>query len=306
MGLFPVSRSSEETPVTDRSTNALLGHPDDARLLILNADDFGMCHAVNEAVVGAFAHKIVTSTTLMTPCPWAPHAMQLLAEHPEIAFGVHLTLVSDFAIYRWGPVASKSSVPSLIDASGFFYRYEQIPDLLAQATIEELETEFRAQINIVLGAGLTPTHLDWHCLADGRRPDIFDLTLRLAQEHGLALRVHERANAARVHALGLPATDHDVLDSYRYDAADKSATFARLLRALPPGLTEWAVHPSLGGAEAQALEPENWRIRRADYDFLISPDARQILDEEGIVLLDYRALQVIWARHVDLSPLPPS
>jgi len=282
--------------VPEPTTNALLGYPDDARLLILNADDFGMCHAVNVATVEAFGSGVLTSTTLMTPCPWAPHAMRLLAEHPEIAFGVHLTLVSDFAIYRWGPVASKSAVPSLIDAAGFFYLYDQIPELLARATIAEVETEFRAQIQTVLDAGLAPTHLDWHCLADGRRPDIFDLTLRLAQEYGLALRVHDRANAARVHALGLPAADHDVLDSYRYDPADKPAIYTRLLRALPPGLTEWAVHLSLGNAEAQALEPENWRIRRADYDFLISPEARSLLDDEGIILQDYRALQSVWAR----------
>jgi hypothetical protein len=45
-------------------TNRLLGYPADARLLIINADDFGMCHAVNEAIIGTLKEGIVQSTSL--------------------------------------------------------------------------------------------------------------------------------------------------------------------------------------------------------------------------------------------------
>jgi chitin disaccharide deacetylase len=283
------------TPVDERQTNRLLGYPDDARLLIINADDFGMCHASTEAPLRALRDGIATSTTLMTPCPWAPHAMRALREHPDIPFGVHLTLVSEFANYRWGPLSARVTVPSLIDATGSFNPNDRIPDLLAGARLDDVEREFRAQIETVLAASLSPTHLDWHCIADGGREDIFDLTFRLAREYGLAMRIHDRSHAAACQRMGLPATDHNVLDSYHLGAVDKSARFAQLLRELPVGLSEWAVHPSLGDAEAQALEPENWRIRRADLDFLVSDEARALLDEEGIVLLDFRALQRVWA-----------
>jgi predicted glycoside hydrolase/deacetylase ChbG (UPF0249 family) len=277
-------------------TNHLLGYPADARLLIINADDFGICHAVNEAIIGAIDDGLVASTSLMTPCPWAPHAIQLLADRPEQPFGVHLTMVNDFGPYRWGPRASRDRVPSLVDETGYFYRYERIPELLAGARLEELELEFRAQIETVLATGLRPTHLDWHCLADGGRPDIFDLSFDLAREYGLAMRTHEREHAERCQSAGLPSIDHPVLDSYHMDPAEKPARYAQLLRELPAGLTEWAVHPSLGDAEAQALEPENWRIRRADYDVFTSQETRDIIDEEGIILLDYRALQPLWVR----------
>ncbi len=276
------------------STNALLGYPEDARLLILNADDFGMCHANNEAILQSLLDGVVTSTTLMTLCPWAPQAMQLLREHPDIPFGVHLTLVTDFHIYRWGPVASKSAVPTLVDESGYLFQYDAQKVMLAQAKIEEVEVEFRAQIDTVLAAGLRPTHLDWHCLADGGRPDIFELTFRLAQEHGLAMRIHLPESAAYCRKHGLPVHDHAVLDSYRYAPSEKAAWFTKLLKELPPGLTEWAVHPSLGDAEAQALEPETWQIRRADYDFAVAPATRELIEQEGIVLLDFRALQHVW------------
>jgi predicted glycoside hydrolase/deacetylase ChbG (UPF0249 family) len=217
--------------------------------------------------------------------------MQLLKNHPDLPFGVHLTLICERLAYRWGPLASKDKVPSLLDEAGYFYTDDRNQELLARAALDEVELEFRAQIEAVLAAQLTPTHLDWHCLADGGRADIFDLTLALAREYGLALRTHARASADKCRRAGLPAIDHDVLDSYALSTEGKAARYAQLLRELPPGLSEWAVHPSLGDAEAQAIEPGSWHVRKADFDFLISPAARDILDEEGIVLIDYRALQ---------------
>src|SRR5947207_15090551 len=95
-------------------TNKLLGYPEDARLLIINADDFGMCHAINEAIFRTLKEGVVRSTTLMVPCPWALHAMHLLGENPDMAFGVHLTVICDRAHYRWGPLAPRDKVTSLL------------------------------------------------------------------------------------------------------------------------------------------------------------------------------------------------
>ena len=283
--------------MTERQTNRLLGYPEDARLLIINADDFGMCHSVCEAILTTLKDGIVSSTTVMAPCPWAHHAMHMLKENPDIAFGVHLTLVSDFANYRWGPMSSRGDVPSLTNEAGYFYNYDRIPELLARADLAEVELEFRAQIEAVLAEGLKPTHLDWHCLADGGRPGISELSHALALEYGLAMRTHNRPFAGQCQGLGLPTSDHDVLDSYHMGSpSGKSAQFARLLRALPAGLTEWAVHPSLGNEESRALEPENWQIRRADYDCMRLPEMRNLLAEEGIVLINYEPLQKLWAQ----------
>ena len=67
-----------------------------------------------------------------------------------------------------------------------------------------------------------------------------------------------------------------------------------LLRDLPTGLSEWAVHPGLDTPELLAIEIENNHIRQTDYDFLVSQQAKEIAKEEGIILLDYRALQKVW------------
>jgi predicted glycoside hydrolase/deacetylase ChbG (UPF0249 family) len=280
--------------VSQPSTNELLGYPRDARLLIINADDYGMCHAITAGIVRAASEGIVTSTSLMAPCPWAPYATTLLEEHPEIPFGVHLTMVAEHPRYRWSSLVSKDRVPSLIDESGCFYTDDRREEILARAMIEEIEVEFRAQIGSVLATGLKPTHLDWHCLADGGRPDIFALTFALAREYGLALRAHFPSSAEICRNAGLPVADHGVLDSYGLDSTGKTDRYLALLHQLPAGLSEWAIHPSLGDAEAQAMEPGSWQVRKADLDFALSPAARQVIEEEGIVLLSYRELQRAW------------
>lgn len=281
--------------MTNRPVNDLLGYPPDARLLIINADDFGVSHAVNAGILRTLTNGVVRSTTLMAPCPWAMHALRLLRDHPDIAFGVHLTVISEFADYRWGPLTPRHEVPSLLDETGYFYSNDRQAELLVRATLEELETEFRAQIETVLAAGLKPTHLDWHCLFDGGRPDVFDLTLGLACEYGLALRVFDPTRSERLQRRGLPTVDHGVVDSTRLPTAGKAARFVRMLRELPAGLSEWAVHPGLGSAEARAIDGW-WPKRAADLRFLVSREARETVAVEGIVLLDYRALQAIWDR----------
>ena len=68
-----------------------------------------------------------------------------------------------------------------------------------------------------------------------------------------------------------------------------------MLRELPAGLSEWAVHPGLGTAEARAIDGW-WAKRVADFEFLVSPEARETVEAEGIILVDYRELQAIWCR----------
>jgi chitin disaccharide deacetylase len=86
------------------------------------------------------------------------------------------------------------------------------------------------------------------------------------------------------------------LDSYDLDTVGKAARYARMLRALLVGLSEWALHPGVGNAELRAAVP-TWRVRQSDLDFIVSQEARAILPilhEEGIVLVDYRALRALW------------
>ncbi len=275
-------------------TNSLLGYPNDTRLLIMNADDFGMCHAINAAILRAFREGLVTSTSLMTPCPWSLHAITLLKENPDLPFGVHLTVICETSNYGWGPLAPREKALSLLNERGYFYNIENIPRFLAQARLEEVETEFRAQIETVLSAGLKPTHLDWHCLRNGGREDIFDLTFELAKEYRLAMRAYDSPYMEKLHGEGLPADDYPLLDSYSLDKERQLAQLMQRLRDLPAGLSEIAVHPGLSSEELQTIEPDSWRVRQTDLEFTLSAQAREIIRQEGIILLSYKPLQEVW------------
>jgi predicted glycoside hydrolase/deacetylase ChbG (UPF0249 family) len=277
------------------SNNQLLGYPDDARLLLINADDFGMCHSINVATVEAMRSGIVTTTSLMACCPWAWEAMEILRDDSSLPFGVHLTLVNEMPGYRWGPVASKDTVPSIVNPNGFFFGHSEIPRLYAQADLADVEREFRAQIDRVLGFGLQPTHLDWHCVLDGGRPDILDLTLRLCDEHGLAMRVNGPELRETSIAAGKPANDTPIIDGYSLPVDEKNAIWARKLGELPAGFHQWAAHVSTGDAEAQAMEPDAWRVRKTDFDFFTSEAAKALIEANGIELVDYRRVQQLWA-----------
>jgi chitin disaccharide deacetylase len=274
-------------------TNNLLGYSADARLLFVNADDFGMCHAVNVAIIRSLEEGIVGSCSVMIPCPWALHALTWLHEVPDVPFGVHLTSVSEQPAYRWGPITCRTEVPSLVDETGYFYPESRVQEFLHQVDVTELEREYRAQIEHVLGVGLQPTHLDSHCAIHTRRDEIFEMTLGLARQYGLPLRAYYRPFIEKMRRRGYPTNDHELMDSYELDTADKAALYARMLRALPVGLNEWAVHPGVGNAELRAVEP-SWRVRHTDFDFVVSQAARTILEEEGIILVDYGALRALW------------
>lgn len=281
---------------SNNQTNQLLGYPPDARLLILNTDDFGMCHSINETVIQAVRQGAASSCTLMVPCPWGLHGMHLLRENPDIPFGVHLTAVSEAVYYRWGPLTSKEKVPSLVDEAGYFYSEARIPEFLAQVNLAELEVEFRAQIEAVLAGGLNPTHVDSHCGIHTRREDIFDMTVGLAGEYGLAIRVSEPPLIEKIKRQGLPSPDYDILDSYRVETQAKPAYYFEGLRSLPAGLTEWAVHPSLATGELKAIG-NSWPVRQADFEFLMSPETKAIIEQEGIIVLNYKPLQELWQAH---------
>jgi hypothetical protein len=138
----------------------LLGYPEDSRLLIVNADDFGSCHANNAAILEAITGGIVTSTTLMTPCPWAPEALRMLRSHPEIAFGVHLTLISEFDGYRWGSLSPRDQVPSLLDDDGYF---------CGLAVSDELLSSRAAAMTSWSSRSVSPESTEWRCGCTAQR-----------------------------------------------------------------------------------------------------------------------------------------
>src|SRR6266852_1500416 len=169
-----------------------LGYAADAKLLIVHADDLAVAHSVNAASFDALDKGAVTSASIMVPCPWLTEVAAYAKNHPDADLGLHLTLTSEWKIYRWGPVEAKDKVPSLLDPAGYLW-----PETLPAAQnlkAEEAEREIRAQIEQAMAAGIHPTHLDSHMGVLFSRPDLFAVYVKVAHEYKLpflALRTPE-------------------------------------------------------------------------------------------------------------------
>jgi hypothetical protein len=107
---------------------------------MIRCDDVGMCHGVNTAVRELAATGLPFSTSVMFACPWYREAVEILADHPEIGVGVHLTLNSEWEHYKWGPVLGAARVPSLVDANGHFHPSEAA-FAAARPDLEEVRAE---------------------------------------------------------------------------------------------------------------------------------------------------------------------
>src|SRR5689334_2016529 len=223
-----------------------LGYPSDAKLLIVHADDVAETHAVNVATFKALENGYVNSASIMVACPWFPEAADFAKTHPEADLGLHLTLTSERVYYRWGPVAAKDKVASLVDANGYFHHdWEQHPKIEAK----DVETELRAQIERALAMGVRPTHLDSHqyrLIENGK--EIFDVLVRVAHQYKLPVFVTRDwfADHAYLQESLSPndiVLDHTVTIGPEVPAEQWVDFYVSALKNLKPGVTEFVIHP---------------------------------------------------------------
>jgi predicted glycoside hydrolase/deacetylase ChbG (UPF0249 family) len=274
-----------------------MGYGRDAKLLIVHADDLGMTHAVNAASVQALQSGLVNSASMMVPCPWFPEIADYARNHPDADLGLHLTLTSERVYVRWGPVASKEKVPSLLDSAGYFFH-----DWNAETRInpKEAELEIRAQIERAYAVGVHPTHLDTHqyrLIASGK--ELFEVVLRVAREYQLPVFVTRDWFAEHPYlepSLGPRdiVVDHTVTIEPTVPAEKWVEFYTTALRNLQPGVTEFVIHLAFDGEEMQAAtrERDTWGAawRQRDFDFFTSAEFRRLLQEQNIKLISWREL----------------
>ena len=270
-----------------RSLNEALGHPDDAKLVVLSCDDLGAFHASNEGVLQAMRTGVATCASLMVPAPWARHAVQHLQPGDDI--GVHLTLVSEHPEYRWGPL---TYAPSLQSGDGGFP--STLDDLWEHADSEEVLRECRAQVERALLWGVDVTHLAPHLTSITLRPEFFDVYLELAAEYRLPIRLPSSIslNEAGFDFRGL-ARDEGVLFPDHFDHDWSSGSRQRVLDSinkLQSGVTEIHVQPVIDSPEVRALGDVclGWTD---DLALITGSEVREALAAVGATLIGYRQIR---------------
>ena len=275
-----------------------LGYNSSDKILIVNADDAGMCHAANSAVTDALENGLVSSCTVMVPCPWFLEMAAYGKANPSKDIGIHLAHTSEWGKYRWGPVAPKEQVPGLVDQSG--YLWHEVPDVYSNATPAEALIEGRAQVRRALAAGIDVTHLDSHMGTLQLRPDFLQVYLQLAVEFKLPVRMASQETFDRFGfpklrdefaAKGIVFPDHFVYEELKEESKDVKGFWTKVLKNLKPGVTELYIHPALVSDELKAITG-TWQTRSKEYEvFTKDPEMRQLIKDEHIKLIGYRPLR---------------
>jgi predicted glycoside hydrolase/deacetylase ChbG (UPF0249 family) len=280
-----------------------MGYSKNDKLLIVHADDVGIAHSVNRATFSALESGRVTSASVMAPGPWLQEVADYLRENPETDLGLHLTLSSEWHAFKWGPVASINSVPTLINPLGYFFT---IREALAQIDPREAETELRAQVGLARDIGIEPTHLDSHQLLLFLRPDLFQAYLKVGRDTGIPILLSKRIFAMIRQRMAGAAPDwesflepqdillDDVLSISPEEAADGwPSYYRRAIQSLRPGVSQLIVHvgedgPELRGMAGDSAFGASWRQRELDY--LTGAEFGELLRQENVTLITWRQI----------------
>lgn len=275
-----------------------LGYPPNARALILHADDLGIAHSVNHASIEALAAGWISSASLMVPCPWFAEIAAYARAHPELDFGLHLTLTSEWKYYRWAGLLGPSLTPSLHDTTG--YLHATTTAAVANMKPEEVAAELRAQIRRAQDAGISITHLDTHMGVLFQTPELFAVYLQLGRENNLPVLIPREQLAQQApHLLELLTPADLVIDRVWLVPTGTPPdqwleTYIRLIDNLPPGITELIVHLGYAQDELEAITIDHpdfgaaWRKR--DWEVVRHDAFREALRRNHVILTTWREL----------------
>ena len=270
------------------------------RRLIVNADDFGRSHSINQAVIQAHQRGILTTASLMVNGAACEEAVQLARQNPTLGVGLHLSLA--FGTSALPP----SEIPDLVDTQGNFsndpvktgFKY-----FINRRCHPQLEKEISAQFERFQQTGLPLDHVNGH-LHFHLHPTIFKiiahnaphwnvrhfrftrdpffLNARLAKgrwfyrlSHAIIFRILSRRAAGNFAGWNVRSPSH-VFGLLQHALVDEDFIL-RLLPELPPGDSELYSHPSLDDF-------------KHEFDALISPRVRETIERCGIKLIRYGEL----------------
>lgn len=276
--------------------------------LIINADDFGIHPAVNEAVRKAATEGILTSTSLMAGGDAFDEAVEMARSMPSLGIGIHLTLVGGIK-----PVLPPSEVSSLTWDNGVFchdYGKLIVRDLEGKISLSEVYAEWDAQIQKIMNTGLPVTHMDGHqhmhmwphfypiardlakkyhisCMRVPDEDVLFGMKdghiIRWAAKNGLSLlsRMH-RPDLKKNH---IRTNDH--FFGMLYGGHLSPERFAKFILQTKPGITEIMCHPS---ADTRAMEDTfHWGYHGEDeLAGLLADINRELIEKKQISLISYR------------------
>jgi predicted glycoside hydrolase/deacetylase ChbG (UPF0249 family) len=255
--------------------------------LIVRGDDMGFAHSGNEALIKAFREGIEKSVEVIVPSPWFPEAVKLLKENPDLDVGIHLVLTSEWDNIKWRPLTEASS---LKDSSGYFYPMiwpnNNYPDqaLLQHSwKIEDIEKEWRAQIELAKKKIPGLSHISGHMGCTNMNDSVKALAKKLAREYEIDIDPSE---------FGVKSISYD---GPKQTSEEKVNSFIKMLEKLQAGnIYLFVDHPGLNTTELQAIHHIGYEDvavdRQGVTDMLTNERVKAAIAKKGIQLISYKDL----------------
>ncbi|RPI80059.1 MAG: ChbG/HpnK family deacetylase [Chloroflexi bacterium] len=282
-----------------------LGFSPNDRLVIIHADDIGMCQSTISAFEDLSQAGIVSSGAVMVPCAWFPSAAAYCRSNPQIDMGVHLTLTCEWDAYRWAPVSTRETSSGLLDSEGYFHRDNEAVFLNAQP--QSVQLELQAQIERALAVGIDVTHIDTHMgtvvhpkfiQAYGMLAIMYrlpPLAARLDEAGHIALGMDQETAASasamisQLEEAGIPL--HDGISWVDLQITeDRPGHYRKLFEDLPAGLSRIYFHPAKDTPETRAIS-KDWKSRVEDYQIFMDQELCAFIRQLGIHIIGYRPLR---------------
>lgn len=245
------------------------------KILIVNADDFGLTAGVSRGILEAHRRGIVTSTTVLVNRPIAPAQVEEL-KASGLGVGVHLNLTLGT------PVVNPRRVPSLVNPEGRFVRDAR--EAAARARVDEARIELGTQIDAFRAMmGRFPTHLDTHHHV-GRLEPVRGVVLDFARALRVPVRSQDAEARGAARSLGIRTPDHFMGEAGAEPYWSRERVLEHLA-ALPTGLSEFMTHP--GYFDDELAYSRYGRQREIELAGLTDPDVRRAAQATGVRLAHF-------------------
>ncbi|MDG3583045.1 polysaccharide deacetylase family protein [Galbibacter pacificus] len=279
-----------------------LGYTPTDKLLIIHADDAGLCYAENRATKKALKEGIVNSYSIMVPCPWAYEMATFAKENPAFDCGIHLTLTCEWKHYKFGPVLPANEVPSLVDGNGHFYPKRAM--MKENANPEEVKKELIAQVERALSWGIQPTHLDSHMFTTGLTKGIIQVYREVGKLFKIPIFLSRQLlNDFKMDTEQyLRETDFTIDNVFTgewkwFEGEGLAAYYDWSLKNLKEGFNIILIHPAYDDAEMQgvAIDHPNFGAawRQCDLDYFTSNRTKNLIEKYNIKLITWSNLKAI-------------
>ena len=281
------------------------------KYLIINADDFGLCHSANAAVMDLFESGSLLSSTVMVPCPGADEAIEFSINNPQYAIGVHLTHTNEWqGNFPWG---SLTKGKSLENEEGRMWPESE--DFEEHCEYDEAVAETVAQIEYAEKKGMKPSHVDSHMGAlYGMNGKLLMLpkTLSVCGKKGYPFRMFSKPLAEQCpdgtpvwlfsvasvlsgmfgKKNNVPMPDYLIFPE-KIETGETyeefKNNFIEYLIKIPEGISETYVHPALDTDEMKSITG-TWQRRYWEYLVMKDPETHAAFKTHGIHLISYRDL----------------